>query len=406
MRAPIVVAGWISLTLTAACSTGVLETTDDSFGAGAAGNAADDGVAESTGADETAAQTDATSTGGVTGGETGGATEVVTGGGTDGASEAGESSEGGPSGTTEEPPPPPSCGDGQVDPGELCDDGNANDNDGCRNSCQPAACGDGAVQVGVEACDDGNQVDADACSNSCKLPGCGDGLVQPGEACDDGNNNDNDACLGTCTKAKCGDTVVQAGVEQCDTGGPSQQCNGNCTLSKCGDAVVNVAAGEQCDTAGASATCDADCTSVLCGDKVLNTKAGEQCDDGNAIGGDGCSAKCMVEPKGPQPCDKGVDPGTGSPWVVCTADANTAWLSSNVEGNYHIVKICQDLGYSTVGQWGGTAKSVCGFNQPAASCQSPGSKVFSEGAWKGVGNCGQDALGPIACIWVQWTCIK
>lgn len=33
-----------------------------------------------------------------------------------------------------------------------------------------------------------------------------------------------------------------------------------------------------------------------CGDKLLITDLGEQCDDGNTVSGDGCSAKCMIEP--------------------------------------------------------------------------------------------------------------
>ena len=230
--------------------------------------------------------------------------------------------------------------------------------------------------------------------------------MQPGEGCDDGNANNNDACHNACKKASCGDGVAQAGVEQCDTGGASQQCNANCTISKCGDAVVNVAAGEQCDTAGESATCDGDCTSVVCGDAKINLKAGEQCDDGNAKGGDGCSSACKMEATGPKQCDKGNDPGTGSPWVVCQADANSAWISADFEGQYHIVKICQNLGYTGVSQWGGTFGSVCGVNQFGTSCQTPGQKAFSEGAWKGVGNCGQDGLGPIVCKWVMWTCVK
>lgn len=237
-------------------------------------------------------------------------------------------------------------------------------------------------------------------------PGCGDGKVDPGEQCDDANVNEHDACLSTCTAAKCGDGVVYGGVEACDDSGATATCNADCTVSKCGDGVANAAAGEACDTGPMSKTCDADCTAVKCGDKVLNTQAGEQCDDGNANSGDGCSAVCKQEPKGPQKCDKGVDPGNGSPWVICSADANSAWISSDVEGQYHIVKICQDLGYTKVGQWGGTAASVCGVNQPAASCMNPGQMVFTEGAWKGVGNCGSDGLGQIACKWVMWTCLK
>ncbi len=36
-----------------------------------------------------------------------------------------------------------SCGDGVVDAGEVCDDGNADDLDGCTAACAPASCGDG-----------------------------------------------------------------------------------------------------------------------------------------------------------------------------------------------------------------------------------------------------------------------
>jgi hypothetical protein len=47
-------------------------------------------------------------------------------------------------------PPSPRCGDGIVDPGEGCDDGDANDDavpDACRSDCQPHRCGDGIVDT-------------------------------------------------------------------------------------------------------------------------------------------------------------------------------------------------------------------------------------------------------------------
>ncbi len=419
MRSSLLLGSCLSACM-AGCSVGDYEVTKGSFGAGP-GGVDDEG-------------------GAMTGGATGVDTQVVTTGGPGAASEGdsegpvGETEvTGGLSGTGELPAfcgdgevdvnegcddgnqvdddacrndcSAAACGDGMVQTGEVCDDGNADESDGCHNNCVAASCGDGVVQVGVEGCDDGNQIDDDACSNSCKSGSCGDGVTQPGEGCDDGNANNMDACLNACTKATCGDGVVQAGNEQCDTGGASQQCNADCTLSKCGDAVTNVAAGEQCDTAGVSATCDVDCTSVVCGDNVINAAAGEQCDDGNPVGGDGCSPACKMEATGPKKCDQGTDPGTGSPWVVCEADANTAWLSSNNQGQFHILKICQNLGYKTVGLWGGTFGAVCGVNQ-VSSCQQTGKKTFSEGAWKGVGNCGQDGLGPLVCKWVQWTCVK
>jgi cysteine-rich repeat protein len=63
----------------------------------------------------------------------------------------------------------PGCGDGVVDPGEVCDNGEANSDttpDACRTTCLPAACGDG-VQDSDEACDDGNTVAADGCDPTC-----------------------------------------------------------------------------------------------------------------------------------------------------------------------------------------------------------------------------------------------
>ena len=45
-------------------------------------------------------------------------------------------------------------------------------------SCVLATCGDGHVDPG-ETCDDGNHVSGDGCPSSCGPP-CGDGIVDPG----------------------------------------------------------------------------------------------------------------------------------------------------------------------------------------------------------------------------------
>jgi len=59
------------------------------------------------------------------------------------------------------------CGNGTVDPGELCDDGNDRQDDRCRNDCQTAFCGDGVTQPD-EDCDDGNNSSNDRCTPSCR----------------------------------------------------------------------------------------------------------------------------------------------------------------------------------------------------------------------------------------------
>lgn len=45
---------------------------------------------------------------------------------------------------------------------------------------------------------------------------CGNGVIDGGERCDDGNLDDGDACLSTCVPAVCGDGIVRRGTEQCD----------------------------------------------------------------------------------------------------------------------------------------------------------------------------------------------
>jgi uncharacterized repeat protein (TIGR01451 family) len=92
----------------------------------------------------------------------------------------------------------PICGDGVLDPGEECDDGNNVDGDGCSADCKIEYCGDGNLDPGEE-CDDGNNVDGDGCSADCTLEYCGDGVLNPGEECDDGNNVDGDGCSANCT---------------------------------------------------------------------------------------------------------------------------------------------------------------------------------------------------------------
>ncbi|MBI4820967.1 MAG: hypothetical protein HY791_32180 [Deltaproteobacteria bacterium] len=121
------------------------------------------------------------------------------------------------------------CGNGVVDPGEACDDGNAV-TEPCaygRTDCQVCAadctirsgavsfCGDGSIDsTALEDCDDANReteecvyglVSCFVCTDGCRLrPGaasyCGDSTIQAaeGEACDDGNVDDGDGCSSQC----------------------------------------------------------------------------------------------------------------------------------------------------------------------------------------------------------------
>ncbi len=136
------------------------------------------------------------------------------------------------------------CGNGAMDPGEECDDGNRIDGDGCQADCLDPFCGDTVLDPS-EQCDDGNNLDGDGCSAFCTLPFCGDGAQNlPGEDCDDGNNVDGDGCTAGCKIEFCGDGIIQM-AEECDDAGMNSDvlpnsCRTDCTLAGCGDGILDV----------------------------------------------------------------------------------------------------------------------------------------------------------------------
>jgi fibro-slime domain-containing protein len=228
------------------------------------------------------------------------------------------------------------CGNGVLDSGESCDDGNATPGDGCSGTCriepnficptlgQPCVstivCGDGVI-TGNEVCDDGNTVSGDGCAEDCMsvepgytclTPGqscvigtgkavCGNGTLETNESCDDGNVKPLDGCSATCQletgytcpvpgqpcklNQYCGDGILN-GSEQCDDGNrkPGDCCDGNCLLEPncaCSTPIVpSVPPHQICSS------------TMVCGD---GTREGsEACDDANAVSGDGCSADCTT----------------------------------------------------------------------------------------------------------------
>jgi fibro-slime domain-containing protein len=214
------------------------------------------------------------------------------------------------------------CGNHALEPGELCDDGNNGDDDGCSPDCRESdpdyfcvegqgcvrvvTCGNGVIE-GDEVCDDGNASDDGGCSAACDAvedgyscikPGqpcivlavCGNRDRERGEQCDDGNGSSGDGCSDVCEAEpgyfcppgrdciplECGDGT-RTPDEACDDGnaGDGDGCAPDCTIED----------GWLCSSSG--------CKSI-CGDtQVLGD---ETCDDGNKTSGDGCSAACKEEP--------------------------------------------------------------------------------------------------------------
>jgi len=224
------------------------------------------------------------------------------------------------------------CGDGQIDAPEECDPpcpgcpgANA-----CSIFCRREICGNGILDP-LELCDDGNTNAGDGCAANCGLERCGNGFVDgAGEQCDDGDNDNSDACTNICTNAVCGDRFVRtlgANPEECDDGGNSVGCDLDCTFAECGDAFVNALAGEQCDdgnTTGGDG-CSSDCRSESCGNGKLDS--GEQCDDGNNSNTDACTNGCLLARCGDTFTRAGVeqcDDGNSSNNDLCTNQCRNA----------------------------------------------------------------------------------
>ncbi len=204
------------------------------------------------------------------------------------------------------------CGDGVLDPGEQCDDGNTSDGDCCTSSCTVVAAG--------TACDDGDAcTPADTCDGAGACMGggstCGDGVLDAacGEQCDDGNTSDGDCCDGSCrfeiAAMACPDDGNICTDDVCDGAGVCLHVNNQAPCDD-GDACT---VGDSCllgtCNSGSSISCDDGnpCTDDSC-DAVtgcLHVDNAAPCDDGNACTtGDTCSAG-TCQPGPPLVCDDG-----------------------------------------------------------------------------------------------------
>ncbi|MBI2483708.1 DUF4215 domain-containing protein [Candidatus Uhrbacteria bacterium] len=217
-------------------------------------------------------------------------------------------------------PNPPTCGNGKVDYGEQCDDGDKDNENACRNDCtgKPGFCGNG-MKEGAEQCDDGDKDDKNGCSNVCSSNAnqCGNGKKEGTEQCDDGNAVNDDTCHNNCSintnRPICTDGIRDL-YEQCDDGNTisTDACRNDCTGNAgfCRNGTLE--AGEECDdgdTNDANA-CSNSCKANPegCGNKIIN--AGEQCDDGNKDDTDACRNDCTIK-GGPSPqCGDGIKQGT------------------------------------------------------------------------------------------------
>jgi len=157
------------------------------------------------------------------------------------------------------------CGNSIVDPGEVCDNGNTVSGDGCSADClSNETCGNGIVDPGTEACDTSGQsatCDADCTLVTC---GDGTVNSAAGEMCEDGNFNNGDGCSANClSNETCGNGYTDSGLgEVCDDSNivSGDGCAANCRSDEsCGNSIVDIF--ETCDDGNTvdDFTCAANC---------------------------------------------------------------------------------------------------------------------------------------------------
>ena len=113
---------------------------------------------------------------------------------------------------------PAVCGNGMVEPGESCDAGDQNglffgDGSGCSKTCtKEPKCRDGSGTTTTRACD----------------ITCGNGSVETGEECDDGNTASGDGCSSACKleggSFKCSDQMLSDAVDCKQSANSGKQC--------------------------------------------------------------------------------------------------------------------------------------------------------------------------------------
>jgi len=108
----------------------------------------------------------------------------------------------------------------------------------------------------------------------------------------------------------------------------------------------------------------------------------EECDDGDMDDSDYCSNSCILQGY-PQCYESDYGVLNGDPWVICSVDGNTAWVSANTGGTYNALAICQFLGFTTVAQKGGTCGNVCGYCEGPTDCMNHGQMNFDNGGGNG-----------------------
>jgi len=268
-------------------------------------------------------------------------------------------------------------------------------------NCVPTTCLAAEVTCGNMADGCGATLD---CGGPCPEPVCGNGAIEEGEVCDDGNNEDNDYCSADCLSAtgSCGDSTVQNN-EDCDDGNAATEtcaygllncdvCDASCRLvngatSFCGDNMTDTANGETCDDGNTEIEscdygqmscqiCDPDCRLMAgetsyCGDGIIDETNDETCDDNNGVtetcevgetSCEVCDASCQLVagriPADGLTCDENgeciyTDLSAGLDWQGCPAGQTGETCTGNPLNRYHqdAAPYCESLSWGGYDDW-------------------------------------------------------
>ena len=224
------------------------------------------------------------------------------------------------------------CGNGVLDPGEVCDDGNWTAGDGCSASCLD--------EVGI-GCVDNSECDSNLCvdgecvcqrdldcfgSDVCDLTEtpvaacepvdtCGNGAVEAGEACDDGNTVSGDACSSDCLNLDSDNDGILDHIEDPNDDGIVDPGESDPT--------------DPCDPSDTVAACDTDNDGVPDGldpDPNNPDTDGDGLCDGNATVAGVCTGGEDTNGDGV------VDPGESDPNDPCDPDDTAAACDTDNDG--------------------------------------------------------------------------
>ena len=224
------------------------------------------------------------------------------------------------------------CGNGEIDPGEECDDGNSITTDGCDN-CERKDCSTCTVtNTNKEV------IDSLPLYNLKQITKCYNGL--PTQCAGSGIDGDcyldagNCSCTNNNTVAECKVEVpdidsdgISDSEDNClSVSNPDQADSDNdqkgdaCDPQTCGNGTQEP--DEECDDGnnnggdGCSADCVTEIITPICGNSI--PEGSEECDDGNIENGDGCSSTCTVEEasKSLDPDGDGIENCTDTPFIL------------------------------------------------------------------------------------------